>query len=89
MERKNNHQLTNFWFGFLIGGLTLLTTGYFLGTKQGRKNLHQLLVFFEDFENNLKDLLTKLENINTKDDKSSSPLLSGVIDKIKTLSKSH
>jgi hypothetical protein len=86
MEKKNSQQLTNFWFGFILGGLSLLTASYFFGTKQGRKNLQQLLVFFENWEENLELLIEKNEEKKSKEEKSSTPLITGVIEKIKTLS---
>jgi len=89
MEKKNNQQLTNFWFGFILGGLTLLSASYFLGTKKGRKTLQELINFFENWEENLESLIKKTEERKSKEENSSPPLITGLIEKIKTLSKTH
>jgi hypothetical protein len=87
MENKNNQQLTNFWFGFILGGVGLLTIAYFLGTKKGRTNLQQLISFFENWEENLESLIEKSVEKKSKEEVSSPPLITGIIEKIKTLSQ--
>jgi len=89
MEKTNNQRLTNFWFGFILGGLAVITAAYFFGTKKGRKSLQEIINFFENWEENLSELIEKNEIKKTREKTSTPSLISGVMEKIKTLSKSH
>ncbi len=53
---QNNHKLSSFWFGFLLGGLLTGSAAFLLGTKQGRKTLKKVLEMSENIEETLKDL---------------------------------
>lgn len=89
MEKGNNYHLSNFWFGFVLGGTTVLGLGYFFGTKKGRQMLKKGLDFFENFEENLASLIKEIEknekNTSGKNQLSSPPLLSGLAEKIRGL----
>lgn len=89
MEKKNSQHLSNFWFGFVLGGMAILGLGYFFGTKEGRHLLKEALVFFENFEENLESLLKEFEKeedrSTSKKDNSSPPLLSSLTEKLKGL----
>lgn len=89
MEKKNEHQLSNFWFGFVFGGMSVLTLAYFFGTKNGRKILSNLLRFSENLEENLDILLEKIKNNEEKKENHPSPLIASLTEKIKNLSQSH
>ncbi len=54
MENQNQHKLSSFWFGFLLGGALTGSAAFFLGTKQGRKVLKRLLEMSEDIEGTLQ-----------------------------------
>lgn len=51
---QNNHKLSSFWFGFLLGGAVTGSTAFFLGTKQGRKTLKKILELTENMEETLE-----------------------------------
>lgn len=93
MEKKNEHQLSNFWFGFIFGGMAILTLAYFFGTKNGRKILTDLLRFSENLEENLETLLKKIkeneEKNSQKKGNNPTPLITSLTEKIKNLSQSH
>ncbi len=54
MESQNNHKLSSFWFGFLLGGAVTGSAAFFLGTKQGRKTLKKMLELSENMEQTLE-----------------------------------
>lgn len=89
MEKKNNYQLSNFWFGFVLGGISVLGLGYFFGTKKGRQMLKKALDFFENFEENLASLIKEIErnekNPTEKNQYISPPLLTSLAEKIRNL----
>lgn len=89
MEKKNEHQLSNFWFGFVFGGMAILTLAYFFGTKSGRKILTDLLRFSENLEENIEILLEKIRDNHKKKENHPPPLITSLTEKIKNLSQSH
>ncbi len=93
MEKKNESQLSNFWFGFVFGGMSILTLAYFFGTKNGRKILSDFLHFSENLEENLETLLKKIKENEEKNKQkrgdSPTPLIISLTEKIKNLSQSH
>ena len=62
MESQNQHKLSSFWFGFLLGGAITGSTAFFLGTKQGRKTLKKLLEMTEDMEGTLQTFFEEYGN---------------------------
>lgn len=54
MESQNNHKLSSFWFGVLLGGAITGSAAFFLGTKQGRKTLKKILDLSENMEETLE-----------------------------------
>ncbi len=60
---KNEYQLSNFWLGFAFGAIMAGGAAYLLGTKQGRKMLHELLELSEDWEKNLADILEEVSEV--------------------------
>ncbi len=93
MEKKNEHQLSNFWFGFVFGGMSILTLAYFFGTKNGRRILKDLLYFSENLEENLEILLKKIKESEKKNKEKKenhpTPLITSLAEKIRNLSQSH
>lgn len=93
MEKKNNQQLGNFWFGFILGGMAVLALGYFFGTKKGRRLLRYSLDFCENFEENLEALLKEFESKDNKSvekkDNPFPPLLTSLKEKIRNLADFH
>jgi hypothetical protein len=65
MEKTNREKVTNFWFGFAFGGLTLGALTFFLGTKKGRQTLKKVLEVSENLE---EDLLTYGQELLEKGD---------------------
>lgn len=61
MHDQNKSSLTNFWFGFSLGAITLTIAGYLLGTKNGRILLKKILELSENLEENLLLLGEELE----------------------------
>ena len=93
MENQN-HKLSSFWFGFLLGGLLTGGAAFLFGTKEGRKTLKKLLELSEDLEENLASLVEEYgEEIKEKiseekpriNKPSSSKTIDSLLDKIKTL----
>lgn len=60
MENQNKPQVSNFWFGFLIGSTIAASTAFLLGTKNGRKTLSKLLELSENLEENIVLLAEEL-----------------------------
>lgn len=89
MEKKNEHHLSNFWFGFVFGSISVLTLAYFFGTKKGRKILMDLLRFSENLEENLEALLEKIKNNEDKKENYPAPIITSLTEKIKNLSQSN
>lgn len=89
MEKKNNIHLSNFWFGFVLGGAVILGLGYFFGTKKGREWLKKTLDFFDNFEENLELILKEIEGkedkISLKKNSSPPSLLTSLTEKIRGL----
>lgn len=54
MAEQNNHKLSSFWFGILLGGALTGSAAFFLGTKQGRKTLKKILELSENMEETLE-----------------------------------
>lgn len=59
MEKQNNHKLSSFWFGFLLGGSLAGLTAFLFGTKQGRNTLKKILEMSENIEETVKLLLNE------------------------------
>jgi len=57
--RKNN--LSNFWFGFILGGGLAFSLAWLLGTKTGRDFFKKILELSENWEESVGCLLKKLE----------------------------
>ena len=51
---QNNHNLSSFWFGLVLGGIMTGSAAFFLGTKQGRKTLKRVIEMTEDMEGTLE-----------------------------------
>lgn len=69
MENPNNHRVSNFWFGFAIGGVTISAAFFFFGTKKGRQTLKTLLEASENLEENFLTILEELEeNLEEKEE---------------------
>lgn len=60
MENQNKHQVSNFWFGFLLGTATAGTSAFLFGTKNGRKTLKTLLELSENLEENIMMIAEEL-----------------------------
>lgn len=54
MQSQNDHKLSSFWFGLLLGGAVTGSAAFFLGTKQGRKTLKKILELSENMEGTLE-----------------------------------
>ncbi|KKQ01604.1 MAG: hypothetical protein US11_C0006G0046 [Candidatus Roizmanbacteria bacterium GW2011_GWA2_36_23] len=99
MEKQNNHPVSNFWFGYLLGSITVGAGVFFFGTKKGRKTLSKLLELSENLEENIMTLLEELEeNIEEKGQivqaeakkiERNSPTISYLLDKMKLFSPHH
>lgn len=67
MVNQNSKQLnpqnriSNFWFGFALGGAAVGVGLFLLGTKQGRTTLKKVIDLSENLEENISSLLTELE----------------------------
>lgn len=87
MESQNReHKTSSFWFGFLLGIGTTTIIAFLLGTKKGRKMLHQILELSENIEENLALFMEewgeKVENKELLIDK--HPNLHTLLNKIKS-----
>lgn len=84
---KNKQKVTNFWFGFSLGGLTIGLAAFLLGTKRGREILHKVLEMTENLDESIllleKHFGKELEN---KDNSISHTSLPSLLDKIKIFS---
>lgn len=79
---QNNHKLSSFWFGVLLGGAVTGSAAFFLGTKQGRKTLKRILEMTEDMEGTLKDFFEEYgEEIREKGEE--------LLGEVKKLPKNH
>lgn len=81
MEKKNEHQVSNFWFGFLLGTLFVLIGGFFLGTKKGREHLKKILEVTDNLEEKIDLLMKEINNFEEKEKNSES--IPSIINKIK------
>jgi len=82
MENQNEHKLSSFWFGFLLGGAVTGSAAFFLGTKQGRKTLKRLLEMSEDMEGTIQDFFEEYgEEIREKG--------AELLEEVKKLPKNH
>jgi len=52
---------SNFWFGFILGGGSVLFFAWLLGTKSGREFFKKIFELSEDWEKSINYLLKKLE----------------------------
>ncbi len=70
MEKQNSHKVSNFWFGFSLGGLTIGLAAFLFGTKKGRETLKKFLELSENLEENALELEKYLERViaENKDD---------------------
>lgn len=100
MEKQTNPKISNFWSGFILGGMTLGGLVFAFGTKKGRKMMEQALEMSEDWEKNMSEIvnnlsdkikhdlpqgLKTLEKNVTKIEKK-SPTIHLIMEKMKTLS---
>ena len=58
---QNREQPTNFWIGFLLGGIIAGAAVFFLGTKRGKEMLEKLLEKIEEHEEGLADTVDSLK----------------------------
>ncbi len=63
MEKQNSHKVSNFWFGFSLGGLTIGLAAFLFGTKKGRETLKKFLELSENMEENAIELEKYLERV--------------------------
>lgn len=100
MENQNKHNVSNFWFGFLLGTTVTGSAAYLFGTKKGRKTLQRLLELSENLEENIlfiaeelgEELKEKAEEIYQeieKPQKKDPMTIGSLLNKIKTLSPHH
>lgn len=79
---QNNHKLSSFWFGLLLGGALTGSAAFFLGTKQGRKTLKKILELSENMEGTLETFFAEYgEEIREKGEE--------LLDEVKKLPKNH
>src|SRR5437764_706162 len=60
MKNLNNHNPSNFWFGFTLGTVSIASLGYLLCTKKGREFLKQIIDYAEQVGENPDELLNIL-----------------------------
>jgi len=102
MEKQTNPKTSNFWSGFILGGMTLGGLVFAFGTKKGRKMMKQALEMSEDWEKNLLEIVNSLsdeikqelpEGLKTLEKnvakiEKKSPTINLIMEKMKTLSPS-
>ncbi|OGK44946.1 hypothetical protein A2957_03480 [Candidatus Roizmanbacteria bacterium RIFCSPLOWO2_01_FULL_38_11] len=87
MER-NNHahsahtQHSNFWFGLVMGGVAGGSLLYFLGTKNGRKQLRDILELIEDIDSDLIEEFVKDLGEGDPNSKNVTSNIHSLLDKI-------
>lgn len=63
MKKQNNHQPTNFWFGFAVGAVAALGASYLLGTKKGRESLKKLIAASEQFPERIPEIIEEFQKL--------------------------
>lgn len=58
---ENKEQPTNFWIGFLFGGIIAGAAVFFMGTKRGKELLEGLLEKIEEHEEGLAETVDSLK----------------------------
>lgn len=58
---STHHNPSNFWFGFVVGGLSLAAVAFLLGTKKGRAVLKQAIDYAENHEFGSDEFLKLLD----------------------------
>jgi hypothetical protein len=100
MEKQTNPKASNFWSGFILGGMTLGGLVFAFGTKKGRKMMKQALEMSEDWEKNLSEIINSLSDEvknelpqglktlekNVAKIEKKSPTINLIMEKMKTLS---
>jgi len=100
MENRDNNS-SNFWLGFVLGIIAAGSAAYFFGTKNGRKQLQQILELSDNLEENVglfieemgeefrtkgEEELKKIQNEVTTSFQKEQPALHKILDKIRVLS---
>lgn len=78
MTNKTTQKKQSFWQGFFLGSIVGTTILYFLGTKNGREKLREILDLLEK-----EDLIDELEKLlSSEKNTQSSGSLSGILQTI-------
>lgn len=86
MKKIDNHQPSNFWFGFALGGVTAFGTSYLLGTKKGREFLKEIVELSEQFPERIPEFIEDLKKFSfesTENKPSGIKTIESIISKIK------
>lgn len=90
MENQNKHNVSNFWFGFLLGTTFAGSAAFLFGTKKGRKTLQKLLELSENLEENILFIAEELgDELKEKAEEKDLSTIGSILNKIKTLSPQH